>query len=470
MRRVLRAAGARAGRRLHLPRGLRFRVTAGFALGGLLLSAVVAVLAYTLTEHYVVQQRERSLLRQAYVDARVFRDEVKRSADVSLALDEFERSIGSIVILSYQGEWLGTSVELGRDQLPSGLRGTVEAGEAARQRFRLGGDIWYAVGVPIDAIETRYYQVFRLDELERTLGVLRASLLAAGAVATALIGLLGWWASGRLLRPVSEVASASERVTQGELRTRLDPQRDPDLDRLVTSFNRMVDALGQRIERDTRFVSDVSHELRSPLTTLATAADLLEARRDQLPERSRVALDLLVGEVNRFRQMVEDLLELSRVDAGVDTLELESVQLGDLVRRTVASHGDTPRVDVDPDLGRTPVLVDRRRVDRVLLNLVENARSHGSGVTSITVRRRDGSVRLEVDDAGPGVATSDRARIFERFARGGASGRRPQGSGAGLGLALVSEHVRLHGGRVWVQDVPGRSGARFVVELPWRPA
>jgi signal transduction histidine kinase len=453
-----------------LPRGLRFRATAGFALGGLLLSAVVAVLTYTFSAHYLVQQREESLLRQAYVDARIFREEARRSDDVNGALEGFERSVGSIVILSYQGEWLGTSVELGRDQLPSGLRGTVEAGEPARQRFHLGGETWFAVGVPVGAIDARYYQVFQLEELERTLGVLRTSLLAAGAVATALIGLLGWWASGRLLRPVSQIASASERVTQGELRTRLEPQRDPDLDRLVTSFNGMVDALGQRIERDARFVSDVSHELRSPLTTLATAAELLDTRRDQLPERSRVALDLLVGEVDRFRQMVEDLLELSRVDAGVDALDLEPVQLGDLVRRTMAAHGDQLRVDVDPDLGRTPVLVDRRRLDRVLLNLVENAQSHGGGVTTVTVRRRDGSMRLEVDDAGPGVATSDRARIFERFARGGGSGRRPQGSGAGLGLALVSEHVRLHGGRVWVQDVPGRTGARFVVELPWRPA
>jgi two-component system sensor histidine kinase MtrB len=453
-----------------VPRGLRFRVTGGFALGGLLLSAVVAVLAYTFTEHYLVQQRERSLLRQSYVDARIFREEVRRSDDVNVALDGFERSVGSIVILSYQGEWLGTSVELGRDELPSGLRGTVEAGEPARQRFRLGGHTWFAVGVPVAAIDARYYQVFRLDELERTLGVLRTALLGAGAVATVLIGLLGWWASGRLLRPVSEIASASERVTQGELRTRLEPQRDPDLDRLVTSFNRMVDALGQRIERDARFVSDVSHELRSPLTTLATAADLLDARRDQLPDRGRVALDLLIGEVNRFRQMVEDLLELSRADAGVDALDLEPVRLGDLVQRTVASHGDQPRVDVEYAVGQTALLIDRRRLDRVLLNLVENARSHGGGVTAIALRRRDGSVRIEVDDSGPGVAVSDRARIFERFARGGASGRRPPGSGAGLGLALVSEHIRLHGGRVWVQDVPGHNGARFVVELPWRPA
>ncbi|HUF84738.1 MAG TPA: HAMP domain-containing sensor histidine kinase [Acidimicrobiia bacterium] len=464
------AAGTPARRRLHLPRGLRFRVTAGFALGGLLLSAVVAILTYTFTEHYLVQQRERSLLRQAYVDARIFREDVRRDDDVNLALEGFERSVDSIVILSYQGEWLGTSVELGRDQLPSGLRGTVEAGEPARQRFDLGGEAWFAVGVPIAAIDARYYQAFRLEELQRTLGVLRTALLGAGAVATALIGLLGWWASGRLLRPVSEIASASERVTKGELRTRLEPQRDPDLDRLVTSFNGMVDALGQRIERDARFVSDVSHELRSPLTTLATAADLLHSRRHELPDRSRVALELLVGEVNRFRQMVEDLLELSRADSGVDELDLEAVRLGDLVQRTLGSHGGKPRVDVDPGAGQTPVLVDRRRLDRVLLNLVDNARSHGGGVIAITVRRRDGSVRLEVDDAGPGVAVTDRARIFERFARGGASGRRPAGSGSGLGLALVSEHVRLHGGRVWVQDVPGGDGARFVVEIPWRPA
>ncbi|MGH9030803.1 MAG: ATP-binding protein [Acidimicrobiia bacterium] len=451
-------------------RGLRFRVTAAFALVGLLLSSVVALLAYTFSEHYLVRQRERSLQRQAYVDARVLRDDIQLTGDAAAGLESVERSVDSSVVLSTDGEWLGTSVAIGRDQLPDELRRVVEGGEPARQRVRINDEPWFVVGFPISTLGADYYEAFKLDELDRTLDVLRASLLGSAALATVVGGLVGVWASRRLVRPVTQVAAASERVAAGDLQTRLDAQVDPDLDRLVSSFNRMVDALGQRIDRDARFVSDVSHELRSPLTAVAAAAELLEGRRDELPERSRVAVDLLALEIDRLRHIVEDLLELSRADAGVDELELEAVDLGEQIRQTLGRDDDRARVEVDPALVDTPALVDKRRLDRVLLNLVENARAHGGGVTSVAVHRRDGVVRIEVEDAGPGVPASERTRIFERFARGAASGQRRAANGSGLGLALVAEHMRIHGGRVWVEDAPAEHGARFVVELPWRPA
>ncbi|HEX6312808.1 MAG TPA: ATP-binding protein [Acidimicrobiia bacterium] len=451
-------------------RSLRFRVTVAFALAGLVLSTVVALLAYTFSEHYLVRQRESSLQRQAYVDARVLRDDVQRTGDVAGGLASAERSVDSSVVLSYRGSWLGTSVAIGRDQVPDGLRRQVQSGQPARQRVQVNGDPWLFVGLPIPALGIDYYEAFKFDELERTLGVLRASLLGSAALATVLGGLIGIWASRRLARPVAQVAAASERVAAGDLETRLAPQSDRDLDRLVTSFNRMVDALGQRIDRDARFVSDVSHELRSPLTAVAAAAEVLRGRRDEIPERSRVALDLLVSEIDRLRLIVEDLLELSRADAGVDELELEPVEFGEQIRQTLGRGDESPEVRVDPALAGSPVLVDKRRLDRVLLNLFENARAHGGGVTAVAVRRRNGHVRIEVDDAGPGVSESDRSRIFDRFARGAASGQRRPASGSGLGLALVAEHVRIQGGRVWVEEPPSHQGARFVVELPWRPA
>jgi two-component system, OmpR family, sensor histidine kinase MtrB len=232
----------------------------------------------------------------------------------------------------------------------------------------------------------------------------------------------------------------------------------------------MVDALAQRVERDARFVSDVSHELRSPLTTLTSAADVMRGRRAELPARAQIVLDLVTEEIDRFRQMLEDLLELSRVDSNVDELELESVDLEELMRQALERSGAAASIDVDTDLPRGRALVDKRRLDRVLANLIDNARSHGQGVARAAVRRTDGTVRIEIEDVGPGVAPSDRARIFERFARGAAAGRRGDSSGAGLGLALVTEHVRLHGGRVWVEERQTGKGARFVVEIPWRPA
>jgi signal transduction histidine kinase len=229
----------------------------------------------------------------------------------------------------------------------------------------------------------------------------------------------------------------------------------------------MADRLQQRIERDARFTSDVSHELRSPLTTLATSLSVIESRRDELPERAQRALDLLSTEVRRFQRMVRDLLEISRFDARSADFATSPVEIGDLVRHAVAPAGHAPLpVSINPADDHREFSVDKRRIERVFGNLIENADRYAGGVTEIVVETSDHSVRVCVDDSGPGIPPADRDRIFERFARGpGTAGSRGAGVGTGLGLALVQEHVRLHGGRVWVTDSP-TGGARFVVELP----
>ena len=185
---------------------------------------------------------------------------------------------------------------------------------------------------------------------------------------------MGWSASRRLLRPVSRVADAASELASGGLDTRLEPERDPDLDRLVTSFNDMADAVQDRIEREARFASDVSHELRSPITALSAAVELLDGRREELPERSQQALDVVVNQVHRFDQMVLDLLELSRLEAGVDESHQEPVVLSDIVRKIVARNGYG---DVPFDASRrseVPVILDSRRVERIVVNLLDNAK------------------------------------------------------------------------------------------------
>lgn len=161
--------------------------------------------------------------------------------------------------------------------------------------------------------------------------------------------------------------------------------------------------------------------------------------------------------------MVVDLLEITRADQGADDPVGDVVDMADLVRNVAAASPVMPPIEVDRPAPF--VLGDRRRLDRVVANLLDNAERHGGGCVRVGVLRRDGRVRLEVDDAGPGVPDELRGRVFERFARGDAAGRRGEDSGSGLGLALVAQHVARHGGTVWVQERPG-SGARFVVELP----
>jgi len=241
---------------------------------------------------------------------------------------------------------------------------------------------------------------------------------------------------------------------------------DPDLSALAASFNRMADALLERIEREARFTSDVSHELRSPLTTLVTSLGVLESHRDDLPSRSRRAVDLLAAELRRFQRMVDDLLEISRVDTGSAELSLDEVEVGELVHEAAQAAGiGNVRVDIDPAVAGLRLPVDKRRMERVVANLVDNASQYAGGVTRLTLEPAPGGVRLVVIDQGPGVAPTERERIFERFYRGDTSGRRGATDGTGLGLSLVAEHVRLHGGRVWVEG--GQHGEnRFVVELP----
>src|SRR5262249_19047140 len=317
--------------------------------------------------------------------------------------------------------------------------------------------------VNVAEFDVQYFEVFPLAPLVRSLRVVGGSLMLGISVAALLAAAVGWSASRRLLRPVSRVATAASDLASGGLDTRLEPERDPDLDRLVTSFNDMADAVQDRIEREARFASDVSHELRSPITALSAAVEVLNGRREELPDRSRQALDVVVNQVRRFDQMVLDLLELSRLDAGVDETHQEPVVMADTVKRIAVRHGCG---EVPFDAGRrseVPVLLDKRRVERIVVNLLDNASSHAGGPARIALEDgpRD-TVRLAVEDAGPGVPPGERDRIFERFYRGTEARRRV---GTGLGLALVSEHAAAMGGRAWVEDRRG-GGARFVVSLP----
>ena len=230
----------------------------------------------------------------------------------------------------------------------------------------------------------------------------------------------------------------------------------------------MADAVQARIEREARFASDVSHELRSPITALAAAAEVIDGRRGELPDRTQQALDVVVGQVRRFDAMVIDLLELSRIDAGATDLHTEEVDLEALCRRIAARNGfaelpiDVTRAPA-PTAPPSPRVIDKMRFERIVANLLENAAHHGGGPVRISIEPTDGPFLLvAVEDAGPGVARGERARIFERFARGSAARHRV---GTGLGLALVAEHATAQGGEAWVEDRPG-GGARFVVRVP----
>ena len=337
-----------------------------------------------------------------------------------------------------------------------------------RAALQLGDDHYVGVGIHIAEVDADYFEAFPLGPTERTL----RTILLALVIGIADHGPAGHrrragGRAGRLLRPLGRITDAAGEIAAGDLDTRVAREGDPDLDRLADSFNDMADAVQARIEREARFASDVSHELRSPITALAAAAEVIDGRRGELPDRTQQALDVVVGQVRRFDAMVIDLLELSRIDAGATDLHTEEVDIADAVpahrrpqrlRRPARSTSRTTSATAR----RSTAVVDKLRFERILANLLENADHHGGGPLRISIEPTDGPFLLvAVEDAGPGVARGERVRIFERFARGSAARHR---IGTGLGLALVAEHATAQGGEAWVEDRPG-GGARFVVRI-----
>jgi signal transduction histidine kinase len=221
----------------------------------------------------------------------------------------------------------------------------------------------------------------------------------------------------------------------------------------------MAATVETRLERERRFSANVSHELRSPLTGVLGTAELLETRREVLPEREATLIEALVTQVRRFSSLVLDLLELSQIGGDRDVVP-DVVDVAALARSVLADR-DVAGSLVD---GEANVRTDPRRLERILANLVDNAIAHGQGVQAIRVRRRDGQTDVCVDDLGDGVAQEDRVRIFEPFNRG----RKTDRKGSGLGLAIVTEQARLIGATVTIEDAPG-GGARFRVTIADQP-
>ncbi len=447
--------------------GLGTRIAVLFAVGGLLVSLGIAGATMALTRRQLVEAREQTATVVAVSNATRLSNQLTPEStieDLPTVVDSLTKVEGGQRIIRLGDDWL-PAPELDHDDLPPDLVARLDARLGGRLVTEVRGAPHVVVGIPLSAFDADYYAVVDLAGITHTLDNLQYVLLGAGAATTVLAALLGSWASRRTLRPLRRVRGAAEAIAGGRLDTRLGPQSDPDLDRLSDSFNEMARALEARIHRDARFASDVSHELRSPLTTLMAGVGVLEARRDELSDRSQTALDLLVQDLERFNRLVNELLEISGYDAGVADLDLTEVNVAQFLSATVAGM-DGIRLDLPRDGHGLVIEADKRRLARVMANLLDNARRYGGGATTVSLECGEELV-IAVEDDGPGVPDTERTAIFDRFSRGSAGGRRGADGGTGLGLSLVVEDLRLHGGRAAVEDRPdGRPGARFTLRLP----
>ncbi|SFF50038.1 sensor histidine kinase [Blastococcus tunisiensis] len=445
--------------------GLRARIVLGYAAGTLLVSVVLVGVTFLLARSYLLDQREASLTRQAFADANVLDSRLATPGrEVGDVLSELVPSGGADVVLRTSDAWYSSSLDVGARDVPDDLRELLRTEPAASVVIESSDGPRLVVGLTLPNADVEFYEVAPLTELGQVLRTLAAVLAAGALAATAAGAAFGVWASRRAVQPLEQVAGAATRIAGGELTTRLPVTDDPDLVGIVASFNSMVDALAARIERDARFVGDVSHELRSPLTTLVTSVEVLGGRREELSPRGREALALVEGELARFRRTLDDLLQLARLDGTEMSGTAQRVSLTALVREVVADSGRPEELLEGADDADTTIQGDKTSLERAVRNLLDNADRHAGGARAVCVERQDGAVLVIVDDAGPGVSPEDRERIFERFARGPRAARKSL-PGAGLGLAIVAETAARHGGAAWCSEAPG-GGARFTLSFP----
>lgn len=289
----------------------------------------------------------------------------------------------------------------------------------------------------------------------------RLTLVMATAAPPVLLGsgLLSWLFALWLRRPVVRTAKAARAIGAGDLDRRVKVRGHDELAQVGRSVNDMADQLTGRLRQleqaeavQRQFVSDVAHELRTPTASLLAGATALEnpATRDEAAVR-------IAPELRRLSALTEDLLEVSRFDAGRQRLSVDRVDLGGLARRVAASAGGAQVSAV----GDVSCVVDPRRIAMIVRNLVRNAHVHGAEPVSVIVLGDPHQVRLYVTDEGPGVPLPMRERIFDRFVQADES---RHGSGSGLGLAIARENAHLHGGTLGIEP----DGRTFLLTLPRR--
>lgn len=332
------------------------------------------------------------------------------------------------------------------------------------------------ITIPV-AGQYELYLVYDISNAQATLDFMQSTLAIGGLIMILLLGMIAYFVTGRIVAPVARAAEVAEALALGSLDKRL-PERGQDIvATLARSFNKMAQSLETQIgelsklsKMQQRFVSDVSHELRTPLTTIKLAAEMLEVRSGELDEKAKRSLDTLISQVARFESLLADLLEISRYDAGAVIAELETNDLNTVVQ--VAAAGLEPlaetlgcELQVKPHKSEVIAELDRRRIERVLRNLISNAIEHGAGKpVVIEVGQSKTAVAVTITDFGVGMSRAQMDRVFDRFWRADPARKRTTG-GTGLGLAISLEDTHLHHGWLQVTSKPNQ-GTTFRITLP----
>jgi two-component system sensor histidine kinase MtrB len=363
------------------------------------------------------------------------------------------------------------------DQIPKSLRDFVKAGQVSYQYSTVrtegfsGPALLIGTPVPSRVPNLELYLIFPLNSEESTITLVRGTMATGGLVLLVLLAGIALLVSRQVVLPVRSASRIAERFAEGHLSERMPVRGEDDMARLAVSFNDMAESLQRQITQleefgnlQRRFTSDVSHELRTPLTTVRMAADLIYDHSEELDPSLRRSIELMVNELDRFETLLNDLLEISRHDAGVAELSVEAV---DKALGNVGHLADEAGIELQLDVPEQEVIaeVDPRRVERILRNLIANAIDHAEHKpVRIRMAADEDTVAVTVRDHGVGLRPGEEKLVFSRFWRSDPSRVRRSG-GTGLGLAISIEDARLHQGRLEAWGEPGK-GACFRLTLP----
>jgi signal transduction histidine kinase len=447
------------------PGRLRRRLTIAFALVAALSAAALAAGSYLVVRENRLDDSVDRSVEQSRFNLELAGEVLGAADDPQAGVDELLQALerrGDFVTVG-RGDGLqpfSTSLSVGVRQVPQALVQEVRRGQLAYQRTETSGERLLAVGGRVRGIEL--YFLYSEAELFEQLGQLRTILLVGLGALALLAALIGALVARRTLAPVAQASAAAQSLAEGILDTRLPAGGRDEFGAWAASFNEMAEALEAKIQalseaeaRERRFTADVAHELRTPLTALVAEAGLLSEHLDRVPPEARRPAELLVADVARLRRLVEDLMEVSRLDSGAEAVRLEPLDLRSLVEAIANDRGSTDITGEDVRLAS-----DRRRLERIVGNLVSNAVEHGGGA-HVRVGREGAWALVEVADRGPGIPAEHLPHLFDRFYKADPA---RAGSGSGLGLAIARENARLLGGDIEVESRPGET--RFTLRLP----
>jgi two-component system, OmpR family, sensor histidine kinase MtrB len=491
--------GWAAGRKGSLSRlrftSLRLRLVVVFALVALTAAVSASGIAYWLNREAVLTRAQDAVLHD-------FRQEMQNRAGAlpeHPTQDQLQRAAGQMAagsqhfsVLLVAQDAVGKTVYgnsggingFSLEDVPKSLRAAVDkqqkVTDANKEPYHL---YWQRVvdhGTPYLVAGTRVigggptgYMAKSLEPEAKDLNSLAWSLGIATGLALIGAALLAQAAATTVLKPVHRLGVAARRLGEGKLDTRLRVSGTDELADLSRTFNNAAEALEQRVaemaardEASRRFVADMSHELRTPLTAITAVTEVLEEELESeaggIDPMIEPAVRLVVSETRRLNDLVENLMEVTRFDAGTARLVLDDVDVADQITACIDARAWLDAVELEAERG-IHARLDPRRLDVILANLVGNALKHGGSPVRVSVRMADDDMVIQVRDHGPGIPEDVLPHVFDRFYKASAS--RPRSEGSGLGLSIAMENAHIHGGEITAGNSPD-GGAVFTLRLP----